>query len=304
MKDVLVVLSLVLALGAGGVAGYGFFQQNRQVESLNRAIDGLRSRLDATENTAQQLRARTQEISDSSVTPQMVERDMADLRDKVSSMTTKVEKHDLAISEMAEAGRNRTAQVAKLSRMVQNAPAGSSGSGVRKEDIEELIEEKIKNRQPMGKEPPLSAVAARLDLTETERNTLETILRQKKNEMMVLLKTPRPDGGNVLDDFADKIIDVMATGDEQKGKKVFVELFQRLAAEKVPGTDKTYLANILTMQEATRGAFKEALSENQFKTFEALRIENPMDIKIPNDPLGLYLQERAQASGAIPGEGK
>jgi hypothetical protein len=305
MKDVLVILSLVLALGAGAVAGYGFFERTRQVESLNRAIDKLRSRLDASENTTQELRTQTQEIADSSVTPQMVEREMAELRNEVSAVTMKVERQELAIGEMAEAGRNRTAQVAKLSRMVQNAPAAGGGSSVRTEDIEELIEEKLKQRQPMGKEPHLSAVAARIGLEEVERKALEDILRQKKNELMTVLKTPRADGSCMADEIADLFIGILKSGDPEgpEAKKKAQQFWVSLTKERVPGTDKTYFEEGMRIHQETRQAFKESLSEKQYQAFEALGIENAGDIKIDDDPLGAYVLQRAKEAGVeIPGQ--
>ena len=154
----------------------------------------------------------------------------------------------------------------------------------------------------MGKEPQLSAVAARLDLEEVEQAALEDILRQKKNDMMVLLKTPRTDGTNLLDEFGDQIIEVMSSGDEQQAKKVFMKFFQRIASDRIPGTDKTYLAEVIRMQEETREAFKSALSEKQFQSFQILGVQNAMDIKIPNEPIEVYLQQRMQASGGAPGE--
>ena len=82
-----------------------------------------------------------------------------------------------------------------------------------------------------------------------------------------------------------------------------MKFFQRISAEKVPGTEKTYFVEMLSLQEETRKAFKATLSKEQFRAFEVLGIQNPMeDIKIPNDPIGLYIEQRLIDSGVIPGQ--
>ena len=83
-------------------------------------------------------------------------------------------------------------------------------------------------------------------------------------------------------------------------QKKFVKFFGRLASEKVPGTDQTYLVKITELHQSTRQAFKQTLSEKQFAAFEALGVENATDIKIDNDPLGAYIMQRMQAAGVNP----
>jgi hypothetical protein len=301
MKTLLTCIALILALGAAGVAGYGYYERTGEVKRLNDTIAELESRIAANKQMFDEFLKQGEKSTDTEAVPQAVEKDMASLREKVESVSTRVEVLGTQVSALRESDKKNKVQIARLEKNAATPSGAAVGGGtVRKEDIEDLIEEKMKGRQPLGKEPPLAAVAARLELEDVERKALEDILRQKKNQMMELLQTPRADGGNMLDDFADQIIEVMASGDEQEGKKVFMKFFQRLASDRVPGTDRTYFVDIVKMQQETREAFKTALPEQQFQAFEALGIENPMDIKIDNDPLGLYLQQRMQAQGVTP----
>lgn len=300
MRTFLAFLALILALGAAAVAAYGYYERTCEAKRLSETIESLESRIAAAERMAQSMK-NLQESEDAAVPP-AVDKEMASLREKVEGVNTRVEILGTQVSALRESDKTKNLKLAKIEENLASAPAASPvGSSVRKEDIEELIEEKMKGQQRLGKEPPLSAVAARLELEEVERGALEDILRQKKNEFMTLLKSPRADGTNMLEEFADEIIGVMVSGDEQKAKQTFMKFFQRLAAEQVPGTEKTYLAEIVRMQAETRDSFKTALSEKQYQAFEALGIENAMDIKIPNEPIEIYLQQRMQASGAAPG---
>lgn len=308
MKTVLTFVALILALGAAGAAGYGYLERSHETEQLNSTIESLESRLAAAEHKfADFQEQQNKKAADASASPQALEKDMADLREKVAGVNTRVEVLGTQVGALREYDKKSKVQMARLEKAVQISPSGAAGGTVRREDIEDLIEEKIKGRQPMGKEPPLSAVAARLDLEEVERDALEDIIRQKKNELMTLLKTPRADGSSKLDEIADVFIEVLKSGNPEgpEAKKKAMKAYLSLAAEKVPGTEKTYFVEIVRMQQETRDAFKQALSRKQYQAFEALQIENAMDIKIDNDPLGAYIMQRAQAEGVtLPGQGR
>ncbi len=297
MKMLLAFAALIVALGAAGAAVNGYFERSSEAERLNAAMDTLEARVFAAEQTVEFMQAQSQQVPETAAQPQVGDEDTAALQEKVEALEAQV-------SSLQESERENGAQIARLGEKMESAPVSSpAGPVVRKDEIEDLIDEKMKGRQPLGKEPPLSAVAARLDLEEIERNQLEDILRRKKNEMMTLLQTPRADGTNLLDEFSDELISLMASGeaDGQAGKKVFMKFFQRVASERVPGTEKTYLAEIIKMQQETRDAFKQALSPKQYQAFEVLAVPDPLEIKIPSEPIEVYIQQRAQASGVVPG---
>jgi cell division protein FtsL len=302
MRTAIAVIALIVALGAAGAAGYGFLERTSKTDDLGDTITKLKKRLEFAERKVDELTAKEAEQPESGFTPQKAEKEIVALREKVGEVTSQVEALDTQIGNLRQSDRDNKVQIAKITTKLEGIPAGAaSGSMVRKEDIEELIEERIKSRQPIGKEPPLSAVAARIGLEDVERKALEDILRKKKNEMMTLLKTPRADGSNMLDEFGDALVQVLGSGGgKQEMKKTFMKFLGRLTSEKAPGTDETYFAKITALHEGTRQAFKETLSEKQFRAFEALGIENATDIKIPEDPLGIYLMQRLQAAGVTP----
>jgi cell division protein FtsL len=305
MKSVLTVIALILALGAAGVAGYGFLERTREANSLNETIEKLNTRLAAAERKVNELMVE-EEPSEETMTPKERDKNIVALREKVEDVTSQVENLDSRIVNLQQSDKQNKIQIGKLETKMENIPAGGAvASAVRREDIEELIEEKMKSQQRLGKEPPLSAVAARLGLEDFEKKALEDVLRKTKNEMMTLLKTPRADGSNKLDEIADVFIDIFKSGDPDspESKKKAMKFFLSLGTEKIPGTEKSYLEEIGRIHEETRAAFKETLSEKQYQDFEALGIENAGDIKIDNDPLGTYIMQRAQAEGVpLPGQ--
>jgi hypothetical protein len=103
---------------------------------------------------------------------------------------------------------------------------------------------KCNARQPEQRRPPeIAAICEQLDLDEMGTKALEEILRQKKTEHMELLRTPRPDGTNLLEEFADDLVEAMASDKprDQATRQVFMKFHQTLTTEKVPGTETTYV---------------------------------------------------------------
>ena len=302
MKTVLMTAALFVALGSAGAVFNLYLERADEADKLGAALNNLEARIAATERRCELVEQECREF-DASALPKPKE--FGELREKVTEVSTGLDILRTQVSALKQSEKANRFQISGLEERLRNMPASAGGSaGVRREDIEEIVEEKIKNRRPLGKEPPLSAVAARLDLEKTTRDEMERILRKKKSDLMSVLQTPRPDGTSLLDEFADELIGVMASGEptEEEGKKVFLKFFQRIASEKLPGTDKTYLSEVLRLRQETLDAFKHALSEEQYNNYEALAIPDPLEIKIPNEPMEVYLQQRAAASGVVPGQ--
>ena len=304
MKSILMLIALVLAVGAAGVAGYGYFVLCGEVESRRNAMDTLNSRMDAAENTIHLLKEQTRKASELAEIPQVVEKDIAALREEVARVGSRMETLGSRIDTLSQSERKQTAEIARLEKTPRNTASGAtSGSMVSREDVEKLIEQKIRERQPQHGQPPeLSAVAQQLELDEVEKKALENIIRKKKNEQMELLKTPRADGSNLLDEFAEDMVAAFSSEEprDQATRKAFMKLQQRVSSENVPGTEITYAEAMNRKRDETRQAFKETLSQGQYQAFEAMGINNPMDLRIPDDPMGTYIHQHLKAAGVLP----
>jgi hypothetical protein len=53
-------------------------------------------------------------------------------------------------------------------------------------------------------------------------------------------------------------------------------------------------------QEEAYQAVRSTLSDEQFKMFQSLGVQNPMDMQIPDDPVGNYIQKRFSEAGISP----
>jgi hypothetical protein len=294
LKTLLAVIALILALGALGAVGYSYILRDRQVEELRDAISTLDARLAA----AEQLSREAKTASETATLPQSVEDNLAELQEKFDAIGKRVEIMGTQVSALREAEKKSKLQFARFRDKVGKM-SESPGGAVPKEEIESMINEKLKDGH-LGKKPALSAVAARIELEKDEQAAIEDILHRKKLEVMSILKTPRDDGSNLLDEFADELIEIYSSEQPDAGAavKAYMKLFGRLATEKVPGSSETYLSRLGKIEQETRTAYRDTLSEKKYSAFEALGIENTTEIKIPDEPIDKYVQQRLEAAGA------
>ena len=294
-------MTLILALGAVGLAGYSILKHSADIQSLKESMDNIDSRVRAAETAVVHLQQTGRDAETAELSPAL-EREMAGLREKVERVSSRIEGVDARVVKLDESGKKNAQQMAKLA---EAASAGQpAGGGMLREDIERIVEQKMKQRQPGHQEPPpeVSEVAKKLGLGDAEQKELEEIIRKKKNQQFELLKTPRADGSNLLDDLAEGLVAVRTSGQpsEEATRQVFMRFNQRVTTEKVPGTDYTYAEAMRRTQEETYQAIKSALSDEQFKMFQSLGVRNPMDMRIPDDPMGGYIQQRFKEAGISP----
>jgi hypothetical protein len=252
MKSTLMFVTLMLSLGAAGLAAYGFFEYSNDIQSLRESMENIDSRLRVAETAVVHLQQSAGDAEVAELSP-VLEREMAGLRAKIEQMSSRMEEIDTRVVRLDESGKKNAQQVAKLA---DAASAGQlMGGGVRREDIERIVEEKIKQNQPGHQEPPpeVSEVAQKLGLGDAEQKELEEIIRNKKNQQLEIFKTPRPDGSSLLDDLAEGLVAVRRSNqpNEEAIRQVYFRFYQRVATEKVPGTNHTYVQAMRKMQEET-----------------------------------------------------
>ncbi len=300
MKSALVCITLVLALGAAGLAAYNFLEYSADIKLLKESMENIELRVRTAESAVKHLQQSDEGIEPVGLSPAL-EREMAGLREKVERVNSRIEDIDTRVVKLDESGQKNAQQVAKLASA---ASGGQPAGRVLREDIERIVEQKMKQHQPghQDQPPELSEVAQKLGLGDTEQKELEEIIRRKKNQQFELLKTPRPDGSNLLNDLAEELVAVRTSGQpgEEAMRQVFMRFNQRVNTEKVPGADHTYAEAMRKTQEETYRAVKSALSEDQFKMFQSLGVRNPMDLRIPDDPMGNYIQQHFKEAGISP----
>ncbi|MCX7703406.1 MAG: hypothetical protein N2234_04815, partial [Planctomycetota bacterium] len=184
-------------------------------------------------------------------------------------------------------------------------PSVSSISGkeqLSKEELKRLVKEAVSERvEPVLGKIALDDFSIRLNLSAAEKDSLEHLLRSKKESVKNLLLTPRADGSNLLDDMANELIPALQTEGEEGARRVFIKFFGRIMKENVPGMEKTYFEEAQRIKEETKNEMRRLLGAEKYNGYLAMQIEDPLDkIKIPDDPIELYLFKKMQEKGVAP----
>ena len=109
---------------------------------------------------------------------------------------------------------------------------------------------------------------------------MAVVINTGKDESFALLKSPRQDGGNFVDDFVEAFRGGKA---EEAAGKVWMRLF----SEKIPGTEETYVSRIMAIQQDVNRSIQRLLTETQWKTFQHKSLD-PLEIKTGHDPWADY----------------
>lgn len=132
---------------------------------------------------------------------------------------------------------------------------------------------------------PIDELAQELGAEGETRAAVVRVLDGAKDQVCSILQTQRADGASLLDDYAKALRD---TGDAPRATQAF---FQRILAEKVPGTDETYFVAITRVTEATERDLGRHLGDAKMEKLRALRVDL-LDVKTGHDPVGDAVRER------------
>jgi hypothetical protein len=270
------VVAIGLASVTLAVTGYvamvvGTGQSSREAE-LEEALAAANARLD---NVAK------------------IERQVAGLSKRLDR---RIERMERSTAELAEAAV--AAGVPSVADAAMGAEGAMSASGVPLEDaIASRIEaklgermEKLANRERNGQgewKAPIDELAGELGLNDDQKQSATQIFNEARDETFVLLRTQRLDGGSLLDDFAAALKN---GGDAPGATRQF---FQRIFTEKVPGTDRTFLNDLISLRTDVQTALSNELEEGQMKKLGSLRVDL-LDVKTGHDPIKDYIEARVQ----------
>ena len=198
---------------------------------------------------------------------------------------------DEAVAEKSEELARR------LDALEKNALAAAANGGggdpaaiddiVSKKVDEKLADAKQKNGGLFGddKKRPLTEISKELELTELQEDQMAEAINASTKLCFGVITTPRNDGTNVLDDI------VLAMQDPEHAQEKATAAFMKLFTDKIPGTDETYLARIMTEKGTLNSEFKKVLTDDQMKKYTRLG-QDPHEIQTGYDPYGEYVAER------------
>lgn len=151
--------------------------------------------------------------------------------------------------------------------------------------IDKKVEEKVKaQKSPDGKKPPLSEVTRDAGIDPVTQSKMAQVLNAAKDEAFALLRSPRLDGGNFVDDFVSAMT---AEKPEETAGKVWLRLF----SEKIPGTEETYVARVMTLQKSVNDSLKTMLTPQQYESYEHMALD-PLQIQTGYDPFAEYFLQK------------
>ncbi|MDF1703057.1 MAG: hypothetical protein P1V36_18055 [Planctomycetota bacterium] len=281
MNNPLVVVALLLAVGAAGVAGYAATREPAAGGDVDARLLAVEDQLSRVEAELGALRAAS--------------------RPPPSLMGLSPTAEDPAVGAAQRAAAEAAAAATQEPLVIEE---GAKAEALR-ELVNEAVEKKAAQMRAMReKKPSLDSFAAVLELDEAQREKVARDVVASQQEIRTLLEIPAEDGTV----FLDELVDILAGGIAQpgSGKERGAALFGRLMSEKVPGTDETYAAQAEAVKARLRTSFQRDFSTTQYATFEAWRMD-PTEIKdIPGSPwkdLEGRVLERARALGAkLPGD--
>ncbi len=180
------------------------------------------------------------------------------------------------------------------------APGGGAQNTLASDELRQVVADSIKNtvaeqmeriaaekrnRGADGKwKPPIDEMATALELTEAQRTSLELIFDGARDESFALLRTERPDGGNLLDDFARDL------RESEDPKQPWVRFFGALTTKQVPGRNQTYFEAFGEAETRIRERVNANLDARQVRRFDSLNVD-VFDVKTGYDPVGVYVME-------------
>jgi hypothetical protein len=220
------------------------------------------------------------------------------LRTEVREMKEKIDRRAAETPRRVEAPSIPSDLAAAPGMAPARADASSSGKpleDVVAERVEKKVAEKLdamaardRERGEDGKwKAPLDDLAQELKLTDAQKAEAKRIFEHSRDEAFTLLKTQRLDGGSILDDYAAAL---KSGADPTETTK---QLFSRIFTERVPGSDRTYLAEFVTMHQNVEEQLGGKLDAGQMKRLRALHVDL-LDVKTGYDPVGDYVRAKVQ----------
>jgi len=148
-------------------------------------------------------------------------------------------------------------------------------------NVEELAsKQRVRSANGQWK-APMDELANELDMDDYQKDRSEEAFDRARDDAFQLLTTQRPDGGNLLDDLVSDI-----QNGTPEPYKVFME---RISSEHIPGTNRTYISEMMALSELLNQELGEHLSEDQVRKLKALQIA-PLEVQTGHDPIGDYIR--------------
>ncbi|GEM_PF-2600579 len=300
-------VAMILAAGALAAAAGVYLVMDKKVENLEKRLEPAETAVEPRERAPSTPAAEKLSMLDARVS--VIEERIENLpgRRAASPERARVEGMPGALSVPGmpgpggwEAGEAPLVfeDVGSLSRYVQGRIRKLDGRIKNLEDASETVRKKLENAEKEPK-PSFERFAGRLQLDEGQKAAVKNMLVKNQERLLDYLSRPLEDGTIMVDALSEVFYQGMT--DPEKAQAMGGNLFKRMLAEKVPGTEKTYLETVETMNDRLSGEMKRIMTQEQAEEFEAWA-PKPVDIDLEDEgPLGRYVMEYIQRRQAEEG---
>ena len=150
----------------------------------------------------------------------------------------------------------------------------------------ERLASRQRNRNMGGEwKAPIDELAEELGLSEVQTDTAIEIFDEARDEVFDLLKASREDGGSLLDD----LVTSLRNGDPNP----FPDWVGRIFTDKIPGKEKSYLAEMIAMSSDVKNNLSQHFSEEQMQKFGTLNVA-VLEVETGYDPVAAYVEAGTQ----------
>ncbi len=145
----------------------------------------------------------------------------------------------------------------------------------------ERLASRQRNRNMGGEwKAPIDELADELELSDVQKETATAVFDDARDEVFDLLKSTRPDGGSLLDDLVTSL---------RKGDPDALQGFiQRIFSERIPGGERTYVAEMISLSEKVRSNLSSHLSAGQMEKLKTLNVA-VLEVETGYDPVEEYI---------------
>ena len=219
----------------------------------------------------------------------------------VAHLEAKIDKLTLRIEQLENSVVGKSSKTGKKTSIEQPASAIEQVVDDKLEALEsgvvERLESKLKERMDKVSKrhrnkhgewsPKMSELKDELKLTEKQQTSAKNIFDSGKDEMLSLFQTQQEDGGSLLDDFVADLQDGITPA---LAYKTFEE---RIWEENIPGSDKTYLAEIIEIRNNMFADLKGEFDDGQYSNLETLKVD-PLGVQTGYDPVKEYVEAQLE----------
>jgi hypothetical protein len=235
-------------------------QQNETIEALRSDVKDLRKQLD---------------------------RKLRTLDRRIDESPAAAGARSAALEAAIASGEVSEELVAELSEGLAAAGGDELAARLEKRMGEQMerLSARQRNRDEKGNwKPPMSDLARELELDEQQAQDVTRVIDAGRDRAFLIIQTPRDDGTTLLEEFAEDL----KQGDQGAATMRF---FGRLANEKIPGSDSTYMARLGELNGEIDRELGEVMSAEQHKRMHELQVEL-LEVKTGYDPFGAFVVER------------